>query len=129
MLRTHANAPPLSPFGFVRSPDYDKVAFNLLVLNAFAGLEEVLEQLRTEGVFTSQRRKLAELMKNSLGVMAWKDFAAVDAARGQRNRIAHEQQLLDVSQCEAILDLIEAELLEWRVLPTPIRGTYSVGIT
>ena len=128
MLQTHANAPPLSPFGFVRSSDYDKVAFSLLVINAFAGLEEVLEQLRVQGVFTSSRRTLADLMTNSLPTLAWKNFAALDAARLTRNQIAHEQRFLDPKACENILDLIETELLGWGVLAQPLAESYSISI-
>lgn len=128
MLRTHANAPPLSPFGFLRSPDYDKVACSLLVLNAFSVLEEALEQLRSESVFASSRRTLAELMKNSVGAMSWIAYPAVDAARGWRNQIAHEQQMLAPSQCDGILDLIETELVGWGILACPIRGAYSISI-
>ena len=128
MLATHATAPPLSPFGFLRSEDYDNAAFSLLVLNAFSVLEEVLEQLRHDGVFVSPRRTLAELMKNSIGAVAWTNFAAVDAARGTRNRVSHEQLMLSPSECNEILDLIEEELVGWLVLAGPICGNYSISI-
>jgi hypothetical protein len=128
MLRTHATAPPLSPFGFLRSPDYDKVAFSLLVLNAFGVLEEVLEQLRSERVFKCHHRTLAELMKNSVTALPWAAYSAVNIARGFRNQIAHEQKMLSPSRCDEILNLIENELVNWRVLPHSIKGKYSISI-
>lgn len=127
MFLTHLAA-PLVPFGFVRTPDFDKACLSILVVNGFAVLEEVLEQLRCEAVFASPRRTLSELMNNSRSILRWKDFAAVDGARVQRNRVAHDRHFLEPKACAEILDVIEVELIGWGILDGPVRGTYGISI-
>lgn len=91
-------------------------AHSLILLFAFSVFEDVLKQLRDEGVFTCQSSLLGRLMQTSHSVLPWVDFDVVDGARRDRNEIAHEQRIIKRATCWEHVDAIEAELTAWEVL-------------
>jgi len=94
------------------------ICFNLLVASAFSVLEEVLGQLRSEGVFASPRDNLATLMTQSRAVLPWLDYPLIDAARRARNQSIHSRNYLPHAQCRDYIAAIERELHAWGILTT-----------
>lgn len=90
--------------------------YNLPLLLAYAVLDQVLNQLIAEGLFTCKGSHLAPKMSASVGHLPWKDFATVDAGRDRRNELAHDATLFDRATCLKFLDAIEAELRGWGIV-------------
>ena len=115
----------LNMAGFVMGA-FRNFAHSLVLLFAYSVLENVLEQLRDEGVLASKSANIGPLMKASKDVLPWCDYALVDQGREQRNRIAHRREFLARAEVWRYIDGIECELIGWRVLDGPVRGEYSV---
>ncbi len=128
MIDTHMNAPPSSPFGFVRSSEFNNLCYSLIVLFAFSVLEDVLKELRSEGKFSSSSTNLKILMRSSRAYLSWNDFGAADSARIRRNEIAHDQKLVSPTECKSFLDIIEDELVTWGVLQDKVKGKYTISL-
>jgi hypothetical protein len=106
--------------GFVTVPE------SLLLLFAMSVLEDVLRQLRDEGVFNCSRNELKRLMDGSRGQLRWFNFDAVSAIRDRRNRVAHRREFLSPGQCQADIATIAQELLTWGVLDNDAKIGYRV---
>lgn len=92
--------------------------YNLPFVLAFAVLDDVLEQMIVEGVFscTGARPPLGKKMEKSKGNLPWKNYAAVALAKDERNDLAHSAILQSKAECLRIVSLIEDELKGWNVI-------------
>lgn len=89
---------------------------NLALVFAYSVLQDVLAQLKDEGLFDGKRSTLGALMHDSRRELTWKNFPLVDQGRKARNGIAHDQGVLPRDKCWEYVDAIEQELLGWQVL-------------
>jgi hypothetical protein len=96
------------------------ISHNLTLLFAFSVLEKTLKQLRDEKVFKEGRNCLKALMHSSKSIIPWQDFTLIDDARQERNKVAHDQEILERSECWRYIDGIENELVSWQVIPVKI---------
>ena len=96
------------------------ISHNLTLLFAFSVLEKVLKQMKDEGQFSARKDNLGTLMHSSKEMIPWSNFALVDQAREDRNKITHEQETFERSRCWNYIDAIEAELVLWNILSAPI---------
>ncbi|MCH7626649.1 MAG: hypothetical protein IIC83_12060 [Chloroflexi bacterium] len=83
--------------------------YSLLLLYAFATLQNVLLEIRDQGTFSS-RAELGELFKGSRSILPWIDYDLVDEGRDMRNKIAHSNFILPPKESFHYIDAIEAEL-------------------
>ena len=95
-------------------------AHSLVLLFAFSVLEQALQQLEKENVFSTKKTGLATLMRASKKALSWKDFGIVDRARERRNELAHHQKIMPRGECWDYIDAIERELLGWKIIPAGI---------
>jgi hypothetical protein len=94
-------------------------AYNLPMLHAFGVLNNALEAIRDEGRFACSGRLLGKLLDASKAAIPWLDFSATKAAVDRRNDVAHRGELLPRAECWRYIDLIEAQLVAWGVIPAP----------
>ncbi|MDY6970370.1 MAG: hypothetical protein SVR08_17190 [Spirochaetota bacterium] len=92
----------------------------MTLLFAFSVLERTLKQLRDENVFTERLNRLKALMDSSQTNIPWQDFTLIDEAREERNKVAHDQKILERGECWRYIDGIEDELVAWKVVATKI---------
>lgn len=95
------------------------ISHNLTLLFAFSVLEKTLKQLRDEGVFQEKDNRLKKLMYSSKNRVPWQDFSLIDKAREDRNKVAHQQGILERAECWKYIDGIEKELVTWKVIVNP----------
>jgi len=95
------------------------ISQNLTLLFAFSVLEKTLKQLRDEGLFQEKYSGLKKLMHSSKKVLPWQDFLLIDKAREDRNKVAHQQEILERAECWKYIDGIENELVSWKVVVNP----------
>lgn len=55
-------------------------------------------------------------MYSSKSNIPWQDFDLIDTAREERNKVAHEQVILERGICWEFIDGIENELVSWKVV-------------
>ncbi len=91
-------------------------AHNLPFLHACSVLNEALEQMRDEGVFTGKGRTLGTLVELAQNQVSWVNYSAVTIMVGKRNDLAHRAALLPRGDCWRYLDVIEAELRNWSII-------------
>ncbi len=96
------------------------ISHNLALLFAFSVLETTLKQLRDEKAFEEKRNGLKALMDSSKTNISWQDFDLIDTARDERNKVAHEQKILERAKCWKYIDGIESELVSWNVVSNRI---------
>lgn len=96
------------------------ISHNLVLLFAFSVLETTLKQLRDEKAFEEKRNGLKALMYSSKTNLSWQDFDLIDTARDERNKVAHEQKILERAECWKYIDGIESELVLWSVVSSRI---------
>ena len=89
--------------------------YSLLLLYAFATLQNVLLEIRDQGNFAS-RAELGELFKGSKSKLPWIDYDLVDEGRTMRNKVAHSNFILPPMETFHYLDAIEAELKAFGVV-------------
>lgn len=94
-------------------------AANLVLVFAFAVLDDALEQLERECWFKTKGTTLGARMEASKLKLPWVDFASVDKGRDMRNDIAHRQKDLIRRECWRYFGAIEREFIEWEILPDP----------
>jgi len=107
--------------------NFQEVPESLLLLFAVSVLETTLEQLRDQRVFVYKRRGLKGLMNASKNALPWQNFENIQKIKDRRDQVAHHREFLRSGQCAQDLDAIENELLAWRVLEHPIKGTYGIS--
>jgi hypothetical protein len=107
--------------------NFQEVPDSLLLVFAVSVLQDTLKQLRKQKVFACEGDGLERLMKASTGTLPWQNFGKIKEIKNRRNRAAHERVFLRSGQCAQYLDAIENELLAWRVLEHPIKGTYNLS--
>ena len=89
----------------------------LVLVFAYGVLQHVLEQLRDEGFFESDRSTLGALMSNSKKLLNWVDLNKVNDGRKKRNNVAHkEHAVLPRAECWKYVDAIDAELKAWGIM-------------
>lgn len=100
-------------------------AYNLPFVLAYAVLDEVLKELRDQGVFVCRgwKRKhrdpsLGRMMEDSRSrsSLLWQDYGLVFKGKEERNRLAHGAKLARKADCLAYIDAIEAELKAWKIV-------------
>lgn len=89
--------------------------FNLPVVLAFSLLDEVLGSLADQSAYKLKkpRATLGEKMQASRVDLQWRDFSRVNAAKEQRNDLAHRGVLISKAECLKIVEAIGAELKCW----------------
>lgn len=89
---------------------------------AYAVLDQVLDQFKIQGLFTTSGRSLlGTKMEASKGRIPWQDYALVEKGKDARNALAHEAVLVPKSECLAFIDAIERELTAWGVIAASTR--------
>ncbi len=106
----------MTPGGFVIDEQRPEDSYNLPFVLAYAVLDQVLNELRTQGAFTCKTRKLGDKMTASQNVLPWQDYDLVNNGRVARNDLAHEAQLLSKVDCLRFIDAIESELKTWGIV-------------
>ncbi len=91
-------------------------AHNLPFLHACSVLNEALEQMRDEGVFTGKGRTLGTLVELAQNQVSWVNYSAVTKMVEKRNDLAHRGGLLPRGDCWDYLDVIESELRSWSII-------------
>jgi hypothetical protein len=91
-------------------------AHNLPFIHAFAVLNDVFEQLASEGHFSCKRHFLGALLKSSEKALPWCDFTLINAGAKLRNDVAHHGHLLERGDCWKYVDAVKAELSAWRIV-------------
>lgn len=104
------------------SPDE---AYNLLLVLAYASVDELLDQMIQEGVFTCPRSgkrapMLGTKMDRSRGYIKWKNYDEVYAGKEARNRLAHSSQFVAKTDCLRYMNEIKSQFVEWGVLRDPM---------
>lgn len=102
--------------GIGQSHEFRNFAHALCLFFAFSVLEKVLLELRDQGKFGCQRSQLQELMRVSASVLPWHNYTLVDQGRISRNKIAHEQAVIERSEIWRFIDAIEMELKAWSIV-------------
>ena len=119
-LRIQANLNMSGGIGVGGAPhQLRNISHNLTLLFAFSVLEKALKQLRDENVFKESCNGLKALMRSSKTGVQWKNFSLIDKARCERNKVAHDQKILERSDCWKYIDGIERELVSWNVVSKP----------
>ncbi len=59
-------------------------------------------------------------MYSSKTNLSWQDFDLIDKAREERNKVAHDQEILERGECWKFIDGIENELVSWNVVSNKI---------
>lgn len=95
------------------------ISHNLTLLFAFSVFERTLKQLKDEGIYQERSNFLKKLMISSKNNLNWKNYSLVDEAREERNKIAHQQEVLERGKCWEYIDAIEEELLSWNIIEKP----------
>jgi hypothetical protein len=90
--------------------------YNLPLVLAFAVLDEVLDALIAQGIFSCRSWMLGAKMTASKGAVPWQNYALVEQGKTARNELAHQAKLLDKAQCLGFVDAIEVELRAWAVI-------------
>jgi hypothetical protein len=90
--------------------------YNLALLLAYGVLDQTLNVLIGEGVFTCKSWMLGAKMSASKTALTWTDFAAVDAGKDRRNALAHNGVVASKADCLATVAVVEAELHAWGVI-------------
>lgn len=91
-------------------------AQNLPMMHAFGVLNDVLAQLESEGHFKCKRKHLRPLVEASEKALCWIDFDAIQTGIDDRNKVAHEGELLSRGECWEHIDAVKAELSAWGVI-------------
>jgi hypothetical protein len=91
--------------------------YNLPFVLAYAILDQVFDELMSQGTFPKPRGKsLAAKMEASYVRLPWVDYSAVEAGRVARNEVAHDAKLRSKTDCVRFIDNIERELKAWGIL-------------
>jgi hypothetical protein len=114
-----------------RMTNFQEIPDSLLLLFAVSVLETTLKQLRDQKVFSYTGWQLGGLMAASKekNALPWRNFEEILKIKDRRNQVAHDRKFLRHGQCAQDLDAIENELLAWRVLEHPVKGTYTIQST
>jgi len=96
------------------------ISHNLVLLFAFSVLETTLKQLRDEKAFEEKNNGLKALMYSSKSSIPWQDFDLIENAREDRNKVAHDQVILERGKCWKYIDGIEDELVSWKIVSNKI---------
>lgn len=91
-------------------------AYTLPLIHAFAVLNIVLEQLKSEEHFDCNSHILAELLQCSEKALPWRDFKLIRAGVKLRNNVAHHGLPLERADCWKYIDAVNAELSAWHIL-------------
>lgn len=91
-------------------------AHNLPFIHAFAMLNDVLEQLASEGHFGCRSHYLGALLTSSETALPWRNFTLIKSGANRRNDVAHRGQLLERGDCWMYVDAIKAELSAWGIV-------------
>ena len=91
-------------------------AHNLPFVHACTVLNDVLGQLKQEGLFQSKSIFLGALVSVSKDKLPWKNLPLIEEAVTRRNGIAHRAEILPRGDCWRFIDAIRDELISWGVL-------------
>src|SRR5262245_31151337 len=85
--------PGLFPFALY------KAAHNLPLVQAYAVLNDVLEQVAKEKNWKYQGRLLGRLLDEAKSVLAWVNAGLVETGKLARDDVAHHYQLAEAADC------------------------------
>ena len=91
-------------------------AYTLPFIHAFAVLNMVLEQLKSEEHFVCNSHILTDLFQCSEKELPWCDFKLIRAGVKLRNNVVHRGLPLERADCWKYIDAVNAELSAWRIL-------------
>ena len=90
--------------------------FNLPFVLAFAVLDQALNELIAQRIFSCTRWELGAKMLASKGSVVWTNYSLVDQGKMARNKLAHEAKLISKADALRFIRAIEDELRAWRIL-------------
>lgn len=91
-------------------------AHNLPFIHAFAVLNDVLEQLASEGHFSCKSHFLGALLAKSEKALPWCDYMLISAGLKLRNDVAHRGHLIERGDCWRYIDAVKTELSAWGII-------------
>lgn len=114
--------------GAIQTSQFTDFCHNLVLIQAYSVLNDILLQFRDEGQFACKGRELGLLMNASKSVLPWCDFAVVAEGKDRRNDIAHRSAVIPRADCWKYMDAIERELLAWRVILKAPDPDYTITV-
>jgi hypothetical protein len=94
------------------------LAYNLIVVHAYAVLEKALSEYERAGVLESKWHTLEPLMKASKGYLPWQDYELVWEGKRLRDAIAHRFHSTDGKECFRFFEAIHNEMKAWGIAST-----------
>ncbi len=92
-------------------------SYNLLMMLAYASLDEALSQFIEEEIFSCQGKKLlGAKMEASRANIPWRNYEIVFEGKEARNELAHESVLSDKNNCLKYVSAIRNEFQSWGLL-------------
>lgn len=108
--------------GFITTVPREET-FNLILVLAYSVLDQVLDELMAQGVFTCNASRkppmLGTKMAASRASLSWQNYDLVETGKTARNALAHKGKLLSKADCLAYVAAVEAELVAWSILAAP----------
>lgn len=89
---------------------------NLPLFLAYSVLDNVLSQLRDQGLFACQSWMLGKKMVASKQVLPWQNYALIDQGRDRRNDLAHQAIYVPRAECKKYITAVGAELKAWGIV-------------
>jgi hypothetical protein len=94
-------------------------AHNLPFVQAFGVLNHALHYMAKDKDFDYKGISLGRLMEASLGRIRWINYGLVSEGKKLRDGVAHQGEIVPRAECRKYIDVIEAELVGWRLLDEP----------
>jgi hypothetical protein len=104
----------LSSGGSTRFTD---LSYSLVLPFAFSVLQQVLVELRDEGIFACDSGLLEPLMHCSRTSLPWMDYRTIRIGSEVSNDFVRNQKIPSTAMTWKYIDAIEAELVAWNIFP------------
>jgi hypothetical protein len=98
------------------STQFKDFATSLVLVHAYAVLQQALLELRDQGRISKCRGTLGSLMDASEGHVDWRDLPKVRQGKAERDAVAHGLKVVPRGECWAYIRAVEAELSQWGFL-------------
>jgi len=113
----------LSAGGSTRFAD---LSYSLVLPFAFSVLQEVLVELRDEGIFSCDSGLLEPLMQCSRTSLPWVDYRTIRIGSEVMSDFARNQKIPATAMTWKYIDAIEAQLVAWNIFPATQVRTHSI---
>ena len=114
-----SHAQYMSPSGCYINETPPESFFNLPLILAFGVLDQVLDEFIRQKIVprpAGRSTQLAAKMDAAKSAITWQNFSHIELGREERNKVAHDGNLLGRATCIIYVKAIEAELSAWHIL-------------